>query len=311
MRTAYLILAHNTPNHLPRLLSALAHDSAFCFVHVDGKIDLGPYLALEGDGVAFLRRRERVYWGDYSIVAATLRLMRRALADPRDFQRYVVLSGADFPVRSAAYVDAFFARFPETEFIDHLPVPEEATGRNLQWITYYRLRPPGERGPGQLARQFFRKTGLAPKWRDPKKFIGDMVPYCGDAWWALTRDAVEYTLHFVDQSPRAVELFRHAWVPDESMFQTILCNSRFREAMAGCLTWADWSARWSHPEVIGERHLEVLAPLSAEAEERRREGYEILFARKFADDSADLVARILRQTADQEPALLQAAERER
>ena len=85
MKIAYLILAHNTPNHLRRLISALSTPSCAFFIHLDQKSSMEPFAGLAADNVHFTRERVPVYWGDFSQVEAILVLLRDAFADPRGF----------------------------------------------------------------------------------------------------------------------------------------------------------------------------------------------------------------------------------
>jgi hypothetical protein len=77
---------------------------------------------------------------------------------------------------------------------------------------------------------------------------------------------------FVERNPRFMRFFRHAGIPDESFFQTILLNSPLAGSVVDDdLHYADWSEGRSHPRTLGLADLDrVLA--SGE-----------LFARKFDD----------------------------
>lgn len=300
MTVAYLIVAHEAPHHLARLLAALrGHDSRI-FVHLDAKSDAADFTGLAGDGVFFLPGRQRVYWADYSQVEAALRLLSTAYADPCRCDRFVLISGVDYPVRSASYIARYFAERPEQEFIDLAAVSSSGWGKSLLRLSVYRLRPPGERSIREQALRLLMKARIVPRDRDVTAGLGGLVPYGGDAWWALSRAAAGYVLDFVRQNPAVMEFFRHTFCPDEHVFQTIIGGSPFAARVAGGFTFVEWSSGGSHPAIISERHLDLLAPCSALSERRRREGREILFARKFADDSSALVAAIARRTLEDE-----------
>ena len=92
MRAAYLILAHNNPAMIRRLVTALQCDGASFYIHVDGKVGPAPFVEVVKDlpHVQFVEP-VRVQWGGFSLVEATLRLMHRAHNDRAD--RYTLLSG--------------------------------------------------------------------------------------------------------------------------------------------------------------------------------------------------------------------------
>src|SRR5690349_19353849 len=99
MKIAYLILAHNTPNHLSRLVRALDSANAAFFIHVDRKSDISPFRkGLSQPNTTFLEDRVAVYWGDFSDVRATIELIKKALSHSFEPVYFVLLSGADYPL---------------------------------------------------------------------------------------------------------------------------------------------------------------------------------------------------------------------
>jgi hypothetical protein len=100
---AFLILAHDQPKHLARLLRALEHDRHVFFIHIDAKSDLGMFersVSRSATNVVFLKGNDRfrIHWGGFSIVKATLRLVEVARTYRKGFDRFVLLSGAYYPI---------------------------------------------------------------------------------------------------------------------------------------------------------------------------------------------------------------------
>jgi hypothetical protein len=228
---AYLILAHTAPEQVARLVGRISDPQDAVIVHVDRRSDVRPFEA------AFARlpsppiltpRRTPVHWAGYGIVAATLILLRTALAQPRTFSHLVLISGADYPIRSTAEVQAFFAAHPGESFMswsagDHpAPVSDEERHGNADWYwsgDVYRLTSwtisvrgrrwqfPSERVPYQIPRRLPR---------------GLRTPYQGSAWWNLTPQAAEYCVRFLRRRPDVAAYFRFVLMPDENFFQMIL-----------------------------------------------------------------------------------------
>jgi hypothetical protein len=178
MKVAYLILAHNTPRHLSRLVAALTSESSGFFIHVDRKSNEDDFRSAEGPGVHFAEERVAVYWGDFSQVEATLVILRAALADPRDFDRFVLLSGSDYPLRSASYIEQFFARNADKEFINLVTMPSQEAGKPLSRLTTYRVRP-GESTVSRIVRTALMKLRIQASRRDYTLFLRDLVPSAG------------------------------------------------------------------------------------------------------------------------------------
>ena len=63
MKIAHLILAHENPLQLKRLIQRLSHDDAKFYIHLDLKVDITPFLLLQSEQVNFIVKRVRVRWG--------------------------------------------------------------------------------------------------------------------------------------------------------------------------------------------------------------------------------------------------------
>jgi len=282
-RIAYLVLAHENPKHLARLVGSLSSESSAIFVHIDRKSPADAFTGIRGEHVHFARRRVAVHWGDFSIVEATLELMRTALAYEPRLERFVLISGADYPLRPAAEIEAFFDRHLDAEFMHLIPMPSEAEHKPISRLTTYKRRP-GAARIAWLMRAALVRMGAVRRERDYRAHLRDLAPYGGSQWWALSREACEYILGFVARERQIVRFFRNTHCPDESFFQTILGNSDFRARTRRELTYTDWSAGGRSPALISAEHVD-----------RLRASGEHLFARKFTDDSGDVVARLERE----------------
>ncbi len=290
MRIGYLILAHNVPNHFARLVQALSDQDAHIYVHVDQKSDILPFQAkAPTERVRFLSNRIPVYWGEYSVVQAILNLMAEALNhDPR-LEYLCLLSGSDYPLHNVSYIRRFFAHHRGTEFMNVLTMPNPKLGKPIERLTRYRFQP-------ARAQKLAKRLGVArlPVFeRDYRKALGALQPYGGSLWWALSRAACEYILRFTTENRRIVKFYQHTLVPDEGFFQTIIGNSPFRTQVARNLTFNDWNRPVGpYPAIIDEQHMRhVLAAPAVLVDDLYGKG-ELLFARKFPDDSEWLVAQL-------------------
>jgi hypothetical protein len=79
MKIAYLLLAHHHPLHLTRLISALETEHADIFLHIDKKSQdmICPPLK---NNITLIKNTVKVNWGGFSVVQATLNLMKEASA---------------------------------------------------------------------------------------------------------------------------------------------------------------------------------------------------------------------------------------
>lgn len=282
MRVAYLVLAHNTPNHLKRLVAALNSPNASFYIHVDRKSNIQPFL-FDAPNVLFLADRMPIYWGDFSVVRATIRLIETALCDRPDY--CCLISGSDYPIRSAEYIERFLALGRNRQYMAMVRIPCPERGKPLSRVQAYRFPIPYNHALARRAMLWLHKS-------IPRRSYKGITPYAGSQWWALTRDACQYIVRFIDTHPDFVKFFARVPVPDESFFHTIIGNSEFRGEVVRNLTYCDWSAGGSNPASLGPAHLEVLTKIPLIAHDEYYGSGELLFARKFPDSSEALVAAL-------------------
>ena len=302
MTICYLVLAHQGPAHLARLVDAVQTPSADVLIHLDRKTDMVAFAGLARPGVRFVAERHAVYWGDYSQVEAILALMREALASKRGYTRQVLLSGSDYPLRSSAHIERFFAERCDAEFINLVEMPCDKLGKPLSRIDKFwpRRSRPWSRIETKLRRAAVR-FGLMSIERDHRPHLQQLKPFGGSTWWALTRGACEYVLDFMAREPAFVRFYANTVYPDELMMHTIIGNSPFRQAVRHNLTYTDWRKGGSNPATLEAMHVREFASVpKVMADDGYGQG-ELLFARKFSGETGELVAQLdaMREAKDQ------------
>src|SRR5471030_579261 len=111
MKLAHLILAHNEPKQLERLVTRLAHPDATVYIHLDKKTDIIPFAHLkEYENVVFVKDRVKVYWGTYNIVDATLNGFKEIISSGHRYDHINLLSGQDYPLKSQQHIHDFLSQ---------------------------------------------------------------------------------------------------------------------------------------------------------------------------------------------------------
>jgi hypothetical protein len=288
MKTAYLVFAYKNPKLLKRVIGTLSSEDCAFFIHIDQKSNIEEFSEVRGENVFFSEKRIPVYWAEFSGVQAILLLLRMALESPQHYDYFVLLSGSEYPLRSAKYIGTFLEENRGMEFMSIVKMPNEAAGKPISRINTVRIQ--SNRPVRRFAFRALAKLGLAQ--RDYRKYLGSLKAYSGCTWWALTKEACQYILEFTQQNPYIGEYFQATFAPEEMFFHTILGNSSFGSRTRRNLVYEDWSARGGHPAMINDKHLAFF-----EAQEKvcLDDAYgfgEVLFARKFSDDSLNLVERV-------------------
>ncbi len=249
MRIAYVILAHQLPQQLVRLVRRLDTPNALFFVHVNRRSDDAVYEAAraglaELDNVVFLRRH-KLYWGGFGHVRATLEGLDELYRRSAQFDYVALLTGQDYPIKPASAIERTLG---------------DSGGRSF--MAYDRLPGGWEDGMKRITHWHSRRIGVPRGWHLElpirRRLPQRLVPYGGSSYWWLSREAVDYVRGFVAEHPRFVRFFEHVDVPDEIFFHTILMNSPLREAVVNDeLRHVDWT-RDPLPAIFGVGDLETL-----------------------------------------------------
>lgn len=249
MRIAYVILAHQLPEQLTRLVRRLNTPRALFLVHVNRRSDDAVYDAAraglgELGNVVFLRRH-KLYWGGFGHVRATLEGLDELYRRSAQFDYVALLTGQDYPIKPVTAIERMLG---------------ESGGRSF--MAYDRLPGGWKDGMKRIDHWHSRRIGVPRGWHLElpirRRFPQRLVPYGGSSYWWLSREAVGYVRSFIAEHPGFVRFFKHVDVPDEIFFHTILMNSPLRDAVVNDeLRHVDWT-RKPLPAIFGVGDLETL-----------------------------------------------------
>lgn len=254
MRIAYLIMTHENPLLLQRMIRTLSFGDEECafFIHLDRKTAFEGFSSVCGQNVWFSNNRIPVYWGEFSQVDAILSLVRKAIESPSGYDYCVLITGSCYPLRTGGYIRRFLEANQGLEYMDILRVP--APGKPLSRLNT--IRYPSTKPIRRFVFRALARIGLAQ--RDHRKYLGGLEPYSGDGAWALTREACQYVIDFMAANPHLERYYRKTFAADEAFLQTILGNSKFRERIQRNFVYVDWSRCGAgHPEMLSHEHVRL------------------------------------------------------
>jgi len=287
MRIAYIILAHNYPEQLMRLIYKLNTDETSFFIHIDkktdGKIFNQIFTELHKLPNVFFVKRYNSGWGSFDIVKATLEGINSIVKTGIDFDYVIHLSGQDYLIKSNSYIKMLLQKNQEKEFIEYFPLPcGKWRGGGLRRIEYWHIRwnnkyfciPEKEEFKSPLASLLYSfLILLLPKKR---KLPEGFAIYGGSQFWCLTGECVKWINNFVKHNPKFVKRFNYTFCTDEIFFQTLILNSPFKDKVVNdhmrYIDWGDVNAH--HPRILDKNDFEKIRQSKK------------LFARKF-DTSKD------------------------
>ena len=280
-KIAFLLLAHKDPQRVVEQTRALVAHGDCVAVHFDARSSAADFRAIRESladvpGVTFARR-VRCGWGQWSLVQATLNMIRAARRGFDGITHYYLMSGDCYPTKSRGYLDRWLGESTDViETHDFFTGGWVRTGLKEERLIYRHWFNERER-PGAFYGMLNLQRRMGWK-REPPAGLKMRI---GSQWWALRAATVEKVLAFMRQRPDVVRFFRTTWIPDESMFQTLVSHlvpaTEIRQGPPTHLIFSDYGK----PVVFHVDHFDYLR-----AEDRP-------FARKLSTDAAGLRKRLL------------------
>ena len=247
-RFAYMLLTHKDPHHVEELAARILELSPLgrVIIHHDLASEPLPWQGRPPNRVHFVDRR-RVLWGDWSIVDATLSMVRFA-HEQLDADWFVLLSGEHRPVvdlrqweekTAASDVDAFVDASPLAAKL-HYGRSNEDDNRFLarclhRWVTFGQPRLEiGQKGLGglwRLSRYVLPLFAIEYSHRRKAWFIGsprrrgrpaNLTFHKGSQWVGFNRRSAVTVLN-TDTS--VTQWFMQGHIPDETYLQSVLYNT--------------------------------------------------------------------------------------
>lgn len=214
-KIAAIVLAHTNPSQVLRLCNHLAEDFDV-YIHIDQNSPLTPELFTGNPRVQAIKHL-RTHWGSPEILFATLKLMTLAEKKSGGYDRHILISGQDVPLKSNDEIRKHFETYPENDFIecqkllpDHPLVSRVA---QFHWKS-----PKRSKGFIKAARVVVAETLRVAHQFLPKR-RSDFDVYFGSSWVDLTGNTVRRVLNLVQSSPKFLTRFKHTLLPEEMFFQ--------------------------------------------------------------------------------------------
>ncbi len=233
---------------LVALVQRLAGPESYFFIGIDKRSSAITGESLEPlDALANVHvyRDIPIHWGGYSHLDRIITLIAKAFSKGT-YDYFHTLSGQCFPAMPLGSLDAFFERNKGREFLHNMELPTPVwNGGGLDRLSLFHLNDildPKRRlfkriNPVFLSLQ--KKLGVS---RGFSKNFPRL--YGGGTWWSLTAAAVMHVMDVLENTPVIQRQLRHTNCAEEVLFQTVVMNSSFKEAVVNNdLRYIDWGYR--------------------------------------------------------------------
>jgi hypothetical protein len=265
----FLILTHDNPPQLMRLVRRLNamfgappivchHDFSKC------RLDTTELPA----NVSFVRPHLVTARGRWSVVEATVAGLR-VLHERDDAPEWVtLLSGADYPIKTADVILAEVTGSPGDAFVEYISVDPEAPQtpheRRCAW-RYFRRH---IELPSFIQRYMpFSENRALPAWFPQRSapFTNEFQCYAGSQFFTANRRSVRHLLDWYATRPALANYYYRARVPspEESYFQCVWCNEPSLRVMNDNKRYVDWSPGTGHPKTLTLDDLPLLVKSTA------------------------------------------------
>lgn len=274
VRIAFIVMAHQRPEAVIRLVRRLdAPDHGF-FIHYDLRRSDLDFQRLAGEfagqsNVKFLKRH-KCRWGDAGILHGMIEGIHELARMNFAYDYAIHISGQDYPIKSNAQIRERLAAAAGASFMEATawPIPNWEKGRAIKRMENFHVHLP--------VPPWARSLGWQPMWQHlaipmKRQIPGGLHPYFGSAFWYFHRACQQQIHEHVTRHPDFLRFFDHVLLPEECFFQTLLMNSKQAPSLVcHTLTHIEWRPPW--PGIM------TLADLP------KLQQSDCLFARKFAPD---------------------------
>lgn len=232
MKIAFMVIAHTDAAQLNNLVTRLAPNEFFeskCFIHVDAKSNITPFESIaKKNYVQFTDTRINVVRCGISQVEAALTLMDTVIACKETFDRYVLITGQDYPVMSNKELCEKLAG--DIEYMRCYKVTGSAMNNKVRRYYFYnklfvgsRFKDIARRGIQLLCRSFAKKDIVT---------INNIEcnVYYSSAYFAVSH-GLFCELYEKGHNKKYFKYFKTAITSDEMYFATIAANSCFRNLL--------------------------------------------------------------------------------
>lgn len=260
---AYLIMAHNEPYVLERLLGLIDDERNDIFIHIDKKCnEITKNMvrsAIKISSVYFLEPRQNIRWGGFTQVKCEISLIELALKQGQ-YEYYHILSGADLPIKNQDYIHKFFEDNKGKEFIGFNNFDKER--KKISYFYFLQeVAPRSKKGNSLKVRYnnflhvFFRVIDRLlilfqriVNMNRLKNFNG--IVCRGANWVSITNNLVA---DLISDKDEILSMYKYTAYPDEIFIQTYAYNSKYRDKIynlkdeySGCLRYIDWTRGWPY-----------------------------------------------------------------
>lgn len=261
MKIAVAMLCHKNVKQINSLIQAMENEDISFFIHVDKKSIINRD-EISGKNITVIPKdcSVDIQWGGFGMIEATLQLIEAIRQSKQVYDYIWLMSGQDWPLRSAENIVKYVERHNGDDFIEILS-DQEARDRGYckRNALYYPSWMVSNKIYIKIVKHMFwfatggrKATYIGKRKTRVEKF------FYGSQWWLLSKQSMDIMMRFLMDNAWYTDYFRHSLVPDESFFQTLygLLIGVGKENPAVC--YVNWKQNRNSPEIFTHNDLDRL-----------------------------------------------------
>lgn len=303
MKNCYLILSHKNPKQIYRLIHTIKNASPDCYIVLSHDprncdVDVAQLEKIPGVYVLFATADR----GDFSLVKNYFSAVDWLLNNNINFDWLIKLSAQDYPTQPISEIEYSLSKTQYDGFMEYFKVFSSEShwsikeGSERYLYRYKKIPLPLPNWLFSILKvtrivnhlqKLFRvdfeyglRFGVKPK----PIFNDNFQCYGGLFFTILSQDCIKYLNNFYKNNPHIVDYYEETLIPEESLIQTILINSKKFKFYNECKHYIDFSnSIHGHPRLLTETDFDAMT----------QDNY--YFARKFDLNSNSSILDILDQ----------------
>lgn len=268
MKIAFLLLCHKNPKQINTFLQSLNDFDCDIFIHIDKKNYVISKELNISDNIHILNQNEcyDVKWGGIEMILATLKLIdfskKFSEENKINYDYFWLISGQDYIIQKKSYIENFLTNNKGKNFINIINQNNDEYNRYKKlYEVYYPKWVTKNNMIIKIIKRIYMIITGGYKYTIPifrRKIPKNLVLYFGSQWWTLSNDAINYICNYCKNNPQLIDFYKNSIIPDESFFQTILMNSKYKDSLENNLTYVNWGSNRRSPEILTENDIDKI-----------------------------------------------------
>jgi Core-2/I-Branching enzyme len=241
VKFAILIITYSSPVQTKRLINSLNNGVFDFYIHLDKKVNIETHRELYNiPNVYFVDDRIDIKWGGFSTVEAALSGIRQIAASGIKYDFVNLITGQDYPIKSAEYIADFLRQNIGKEFILYNNFDADWKTR----VEKYHFTELPFKGNHRLE---FLLNMVVPK----RKFPVNLELVGKETFWTLSLECAVYVMNYINSNQKLRRFLKYTWGSDEFIFQTIIMGSPFKDRVVNKnYRYINWPSIGARPEVF-------------------------------------------------------------